>query len=322
MPQNLSHVYDAGEVIIPDRPVELSRILATQLQGEKVMMSVFDEGCMGMYNAIIPNPLLHPAGLYKERLSQSDMCAYMDEASDAEAQQVRHWLDDTRITFVTGPYPSIDLIDDQIRDQCKVYIVAVRMADRFGSITIGNQYQLGLMQLTPASDLVEGLLNNVERPPVHDVASGEILYEGRALPRFNEVDERAGLDVLVTNRIWTAMGLEPETTLHDVRWGEVYQGPEGAGGEVNDFVWLFMISGAASPNHFADGYRSAVSECQPPMFFRRGGGTLKGISKPGEIVWSRVFVQDDALHMDIGRGGAVSLPQDEVERRWQATTPG
>jgi len=27
------------------------------------------------------------------------------------------------------------------------------------------------------------------------------------------------------------------------------------------------------------------------MYFPLGGGTLKGISKPGEIVWSRVFVE-------------------------------
>ena len=284
-------------------------------------MGVFDEGCMEMYTAITPDPLLRAAGVHNERLSQSDMCLYMDEASDAEAQQVRHWLDNTGITFVTGPYPNTDLTDDQIRDQCKVYIAAVRMADRIGCTTIGIQYRPGLMQLTPASDLVEGLLNNVERPPVHDAALGEILYEGRALPHFNELDECTGLDALVTYRIWTATGLEPETTLHDVRWAEVCPGPDGDGGEVNDFVWLFMISGAAPPNRFADGYRSAVSERQPPMFFRRGGGMLKGVSKPGEIVWSRIFVEDEALHMDIGRGTAVSLPQDEVERRWQATTP-
>ena len=34
-------------------------------------MGVFDEGCMGMYNAIIPDHLLNPTGVYKERLSQS-----------------------------------------------------------------------------------------------------------------------------------------------------------------------------------------------------------------------------------------------------------
>ena len=28
----------------------------------------------------------------------------------------------------------------------------------------------------------------------------------------------------------------------------------------------------------------AVSERQPPMYFKLGGGTIKGISKPGPIV--------------------------------------
>ncbi|HKI94146.1 MAG TPA: hypothetical protein VJ992_02535, partial [Gemmatimonadales bacterium] len=51
-----------------------------------------------------------------------------------------------------------------------------------------------------------------------------------------------------------------------------------------------------------------------------GGSTLKGISHPGEIVWSRIYVQDDALHMDIGRGGVVRLSDQESQRRWDATT--
>jgi hypothetical protein len=57
------------------------------------------------------------------------------------------------------------------------------------------------------------------------------------------------------------------------------------------------------------------------MYFRLGGGTLKGISKPGEIIWSRVFVEAGALHADLGRATVVALPRAETERRWQATTP-
>ena len=34
-------------------------------------MGVFDEGCMGMFNAIIPDHALHACGVFKERLSQS-----------------------------------------------------------------------------------------------------------------------------------------------------------------------------------------------------------------------------------------------------------
>ena len=43
------------------------------------------------------------------------------------------------------------------------------------------------------------------RPPAGARArgNGRVLYEGEALPHFNEVDECAGLDGLVTNRVWT-----------------------------------------------------------------------------------------------------------------------
>ena len=46
-----------------------------------------------------------------------------------------------------------------------MYIAALRIADDFGCDVIGIQYQQGLKDLAPASDLAEGLLNNVDRPP-------------------------------------------------------------------------------------------------------------------------------------------------------------
>jgi hypothetical protein len=193
-----------------------------------------------------------------------------------------------------------------------MYIAAVRIADEFGCAAIGIQYQQGLKDLTPASDLVEGLLNNVDRPPVMQAGGSRVLFERKALPHFNEVDECAGVDALITNRVWQSLGLDPETTLHDIRYGENYDGK---------FVWVFEISGAAPPNHFVDGYRGSSSERQPPMYFPLGGGTLKGISKPGEIVWSRLFVEDNRIKADLGRASVIELPREEVERRWQATTP-
>ena len=57
------------------------------------------------------------------------------------------------------------------------------------------------------------------------------------------------------------------------------------------------------------------------MYFPNGGSTLRGISKPGEIVWSRIFVEDDSLKMDLGRARVVALPKEETERRWNLTTP-
>jgi hypothetical protein len=169
--------------------------------------------------------------------------------------------------------------------------------------------------MSPASDLAEGMLNNADRPPVFAEGTGAELYAGGPLVHFNEVDECAGTDALITNRCWKALELDPSTTLHDVRWGEYYKGDD-----LDTFVWLLQISGAAPANHFVDGYAAAISERQPAMYFPLGGGSLKGIGKPGEIVWSRVFVEGGELHADIGRGTVVSLPAAETERRWRETT--
>jgi hypothetical protein len=119
------------------------------------------------------------------------------------------------------------------------------------------------------------------------------------------------VDALVTNRIWTAMHLDPATTLHDIRWGQDYQ---------DQFVWVFEISGSVPASHHG-GYDKSYSRRQPPMYLPLGGGTLSGVSKAGEIVWSRVFIMDGELHVDIGRGRAIDLPAEETERRLAATTP-
>lgn len=275
---------------------------------------------MGMFNAIIPDHLLHPTGVFKERLSQSALYYESTQVSDTEASAVRKWMEDRGMKFHTGPNEATDLTDAQILTQCKMYIAAVRIADDFGCATIGIQYQQGLKDVLPASDLVEGTLNNQDRPPVMSRDGKRVLYAGEPLPHFNEVDECAGLDALMTYRVHKALGQPVENTLHDIRWGDA-----DASGSTKDYVWVFLISGAAPPAHFEGGWKGADSMRQPAMYFRLGGGTLRGVSKPGEIIWSRVFVRHDArggkLCMDLGRGKAVKLPEAETRRRWEATTP-
>ncbi len=310
-----SHVRDLDLASLPGVERELGLSLARALIQKKAILGIFDEGCMGMYNAIIEDELLNACGIYKERLSQSALVAEMRNVRNDEAQAARIWLDERGVKFVTGTDEVTELTDAQILEQLKMYIAAMRTADSFGCDAIGIQYQQGLKDSVPASDLAEGLFNNVERPPVYQANTGAELYSGQALPHFNEVDEGAGVDALITNRVWTALGLDPATTLHDIRWGRHYQG-EG----IDDFVWVFEISGAAPASHFMGGYTGAVSERQPPMYFPLGGGTLKGVSKPGEIVWSRVFIKDGKLHADLGRGTVVKLPEMEVRDRWESTT--
>ncbi|WP_263411518.1 fucose isomerase [Terriglobus tenax] len=311
---DLSYVKPLSAVPLPESAQELGKEIAGLLRERKAILGIFDEGCMGMYNAIIDDELLNPCGIFKERLSQSALAARMATVGDEEAAAVRTWLDTRGLRFVTGTDEATELTDKQILLQAKMYIAAVRMAAEFGCDAIGIQYQQGLKDTVPASDLVEGLLNNPDRPPVFD-AEGKELFAGKALPHFNEVDEGAAVDALVTNRCWTKLGLDPSTTLHDVRWGEELE-VDGK----KQYVWVLQISGAAPASHFVGGYAGSVSERQPAMYFPLGGGSLKGVGKPGEIVWSRVFVEGGKLHVDLGRGTVVSLPEAETERRWRETT--
>src|ERR1700674_840360 len=50
-----SHVHALAEFKLPSRADKIASVLAAGFRREKAIMGVFDEGCMGMYNAIIPD---------------------------------------------------------------------------------------------------------------------------------------------------------------------------------------------------------------------------------------------------------------------------
>lgn len=79
-----------------------------------------------------------------------------------------------------------ELTLDQVLEQCKMYIAAGRIAHDFGCDVIGIQYQQGLKDMCPASDLAEGILNNVDRPPIHHKDTKEELFPGKPIVHFNE----------------------------------------------------------------------------------------------------------------------------------------
>ena len=309
-----THVKPLARAAVPPKARALAKKIADDLRRKKSIMGIFDEGCMGMYNAIIPDELLFSTGVYKERLSQSALYYGATQVPDAEARAVYDWLRAKGMTFHLGTDETTELTEAQVLWQCKTYVAALRIADEFGCESIGIQYQQGLKDLLPASDLVEGILNNSDRPPVKN-AAGKVIRAGQPLTHFNEVDECAGLDGLFTNRVHAALGQPVENTLHDLRWGAT-----DASGTTDEYVWVFLISGSAPPAHHIGGYKGTDSLRQPPMYFRLGGGTVRGIAKPGEIVWSRIFVEGGKLKMDLGRAKVITLPQAETERRWKETT--
>jgi hypothetical protein len=156
-----SHVHKFTPERVGDAERALGVALAAELRSKKALLGVFDEGCMGMFNAIVEDALMNPTGIYKERFSQSALFAAMCEVTADEAGKVRAWLDARGMKFATGSNEATDLTDVQILDQCRMYIAALRIADEFGCDAVGIQYQQGLKDIAPASDLVEGLLNNV-----------------------------------------------------------------------------------------------------------------------------------------------------------------
>jgi len=309
------HVKPLGRSRVPTRARAVAAEIAADLRRNKSIMGVFDEGCMGMFNAIIPDDLLFSFGVFKERLSQSALYYGATQVSRADAAAAFAWLVRRGLRFHFGTNEKRDLTRNQVLRQLRTYIAAARMADEFGCETIGIQYQQGLKDLLPASDLAEGLLNNSDRPPVRN-AAGRLIRPGRPIVHFNEADECAGLDALLTNRVHAALGQPVETTLHDIRWGDWDRS-----GSTKDYVWVLLISGSAPAAHHIGGYRGSDSFRQPPMYFRLGGGTLRGIAKPGEIVWSRIYVEGGRLRMDLGRARVAALPRAETERRWNETTP-
>ena len=307
---DLSHVRPLPA--LPDTPeVELGRALGDELLTDKAIIGVFDEGCMGMYNAIFDDELLNRLGIYKERLSQSALYAEMLTVTDAEADAAFAWLVDHGMTFRFGEDAATELTREQVQWQLKMYIAALRIADDFGLDAVGIQYQQGLKDLVPASDLAEGILNSTERPPVYSRDGQRELHAGRAFPHFNEADEGVAVDALVTDRVWRAMGLVPDNTLHDVRWGEEYDGR---------FVWVYEISGSVPASHLG-GWDKAEGWRQGHVFFPAGGATINGVSKPGEVVLSRVFIADGILQADVFRGTVIELPPEETQRRKDATNP-
>ena len=398
-----SHVRAFDPAAVTD---EAARAAASEvvdvLRRDGAVMGVLDEGCMGMYNAIIPDELLFPLHVFKERLSQAALFAETMAVPEDVARASYDWLLEQGMTFHLGTDEATELTEAQVLLQLRMYAAIARMADRFGCDVIGTQYQLGLADVLPASDLAEGLLNNSARPDVvgddgavvrpglpvvhfneadecagldallthrlhlalgqpvettlHDVRwgdhdasgtqyqlgladvrpasdraeglrnnslrpdvvgdDGSVIRPGLPVVHFNEADECAGLDALLTHRLHLALGQPVETTLHDVRWGD-----HDASGTTDAFVWVFEISGPAPAAHHVGGYAGTDSMRQPPLYFRLGGGTVRGIARPGELVWSRVFVEDGALHLDVGRASVVDLPQAETDRRWAETTP-
>lgn len=304
------HITNAKDLKISGQAEGFCAELAHKILKEKKILGQMDPGCMGMLNAVISPDKTAGIGMPVEYLNQSDLLAEMKRLSNNAANEALSWLEEKKTNFHWGSDPDVELTENQVLEQMKMYIAAGRIFKRYGLSAIGIPYQYGLVRCTGASDLPEGMLNNGERPPIIDPESGDVINRGLPIVHFNEGDVGSAIPQVLMNTILLEKKMPPETTLHDVRWGCQFQGK---------FIWVFEVSGGAPPAHWG-GWRKTHVYRQPPMYFPLGGGTCSGVSKPGVITWARFYESFDKIGMDVGTGEVVELPSDEVKRRQEATT--
>ncbi len=311
--------------------LDIGEAFADSLLRKRAILGYLDEMCMGMENGVFGNELLYPMGIGKENISQSELLARMGTISDEEGRAVIDWLKEKGMTFHLGTDEEKDLTENQLLEQGKMYIAAVRIANKYGCDAIGIQFQQGLKDCCAASDLVEGMLNNPERPPVTGDESekpffNQVIRPGEAIPCFNEVDGGCAVDLVLSNPLWKAFNQDPSANQEDVRWSRKYTGiAQTSIGEVQleeEEIWVELLSGSSPASHFEKGYASAECFRQNPIYFPKGGGTLFGVGKAGEVVVSRVYIDNTGkLCINLMRGGVCTLPEAETRDRLEKTQP-
>ncbi len=276
----------------------------------KELIGLFDIYCMGMINGVFPLKAMADIGMPIEGLSQSALVHEMSRVSEEEREQCLQFYLDGGMQFDFGSDPATELTRGQVLEQCAMLIAMVRFTERFGLTTVGVQYQQGLKDVCPASDFAEGAIGSSMRFPVRD-EEGKIIRAGKPIPCANEVDMGSAIPQTMLFRLLDTLGFASETTLHDVRWGSEYQGC---------FYWDFLISGSVPFEHLRGGMAGARGYRQAPMYFALGGSTIGGQCKAGRFVWARAHYEGSDVHMHIGTGTAYELPQEELQRRLDATT--
>jgi L-fucose isomerase-like protein len=293
---------------LPSGVRQLGEEIAKDILRSKRILGQMDPGCMGMLNAVMSPDKLAGIGMPLELLSQSDLLAEMGLVSDQEARQAFSWLKQKNVRFDWGKTEE-GLTERQVLEQMKMYSAAGRIYERYGLSAIGIPYQYGLVRMTVASDLPEGMLNNSDRPEIRGPETHAPIAAGRPIVHFNEGDVGSAVPQVLMHDILRRKGMAPETTLHDIRWGGTWEGK---------FVWCLEISGGAPPAHLG-GWDKVTVYRQPAMYFPRGGGTCSGVGVSGTVTWARYYESFGEIGMDIGLGESLTLPPEELARRQNAT---
>ena len=70
-----------------------------------------------------------------------------------------------------------------------------------------------------------------------------------------------------------------------------------------------------------DRHSSSHNSPVDPKLLTFARGMRREQTEAERTIWSRVYVDEGELRLDLGRAGVVALPEEETQRRWDATTP-
>lgn len=290
----------AYQTSIPTAAEQTASTVAQQIAQRRILALMLGDTSMGMINGYFGPSLLTKYGFTEHKVDQAWI---IDRGRSIDQNRIDAAYEFIKKQGVTFHYHD-DFNEQATKEQIRDYLVVLDLVKEFKADCIGWQYQLGLINLRPPSDFAEGLLNSVCRPESN----------GDTLVTSTEADQGNLIPMELMKRLLKAKNLAPAVMFHDIRWGGEHDGR---------FIWVLLNSGSCSAyafNHDLNSLRGVHSYRQPKAYFPVPGGTFTGESLPGPITWSRAYIKDSVLWMDIGRGQVVKLPPAKRDDWWQSTT--
>ena len=288
---------------VSKRAVALAEGVAQQFRDRRALILMLGDTSMGMINGYFGPRLLNRHGFTEHKVDQAWILDRGHAIAPGRIDAALDFVREAGVTFHWGEAGAEDFTEDATREQLRDYLAVLDMVGEYKADCLGWQYQLGLLPLRPPSDFAEGLFNSTCRPESN----------GDTVATATEADQGNAVPMEMMKRLLNAKGLHQAVMFHDVRWGGEHEGR---------FLWVLLNSGSCGAYAFSldpDALNGVHSYRQAALYFPVPGGTFAGESLGGAITWSRCYIRDDALWMDIGQGEVVQLPAAKRDAWWEGT---
>ncbi len=287
--------------------IRTAKDVAADIRRRRILMMMLGDTSQGMINSYFGPKLLTQHGFTEYKIDQAWIIDRGPSITDARIADAFKFVVDKGVNFHwrDAASDSADFTEEHTREQIRDYLVVWDMIREFKADCLGWQFQIGLLNLRPASDFAEGLLNTACRPESN----------GETVPCATEADQGNVLPAELMKRLLKAKGLHHAVFMHDMRWGGEHEGRT---------VWMLCNSGnggAYAFNQDPDSLRGVHSYRQVRRKFPIPGGTFAGYGLPGKVTWSRAFIRNGEMWMDVGRGEIVDMPAEKRNEWWNGATP-